>query len=268
VSRPWKLASAAFLAVLPALGGFAISAPAEVVQQDQVRVTFTGRLSPSVLPRRGSAPATVSVEAKIAAAGGGEPPQLRRMAIAINANGHLDSAGLPRCRVAQIQPATTQGALEACRGSLVGRGSFSARVLLPEQAPFPSAGEIYAFNGTYRGRPAILVHVYGTQPAPTSYTLPFQITRTRGTFGTLLSASLPEVTSKWGYVTGLSLTLGRTFTLQGKRHSYLSAGCPAPEGLSVAPFRLARAGFDFAGGAELGSTIIRSCRVRGRSKQP
>jgi hypothetical protein len=267
VSGHGKLAGAVLLAIVLALGGLVISAPAEVVQQGQVRVSFTGRLTPNALPRRGTAPTTVSVDAKIGAVAG-EPPQLRRMAIAINANGHLDYAGLPRCRVAQIQPATTQGALEACRGSMVGRGSFSARVLLPEQTPFPSAGEVYAFNGTYRGRSAILVHVYGTQPAPTSYTLPFQITRTRGTFGTLLSASLPQVTSKWGYVTGLRLTLGRTFSLQGKRRSYLSAGCPAPEGLSVAPFRLARASFDFAGGAELDSTIIRSCRVRGRSKKP
>jgi len=241
----------------------AVSAPAEVIQRDHVRISLTGKLSPSALPRRGAAPVTVSVGAKIAGTDGASPPQLQRMAIAINASGHLEPAGLPSCRLGQIQPATTEGALEACRGSLVGRGSFSARVLLPEQAPFPSAGEVYAFNGTYRGHPAILAHVYGTQPAPTSYTLPFQITRTKGTFGTLLSASLPQVTSQWGYVTGLSLTLGRTFSAHGARRSYLSAGCPAPAGASVAPFRLARASFAFAGGARLGSTISRSCRVRG-----
>lgn len=260
-----KIAVAASIAGILALG-LVISAAAEVVQQGHVRVSFTGSMRPSALPRKGSAPIAVSVGAKIAATAGVEPPQLRQMAIAINANGHLDTTGLPRCRVAQIQPATTQGALEACRRSLVGRGSFSARVLLPQQAPFPSAGEVYAFNGSFRGRPAILVHVYGTEPAPTSYTLPFQVARTKGTFGTLLSASLPDVTSKWGYVTGLSLVLGRTFSARGKRRSFLSAGCPAPGGFSKAVFPLVRASFGFAGGTELGSTIVRSCRARGGSK--
>jgi hypothetical protein len=266
VSRPNRVATATLVAAILALG-LVVSVPAEVVQQGHVRVSFTGRMMPNALPRSGSAPIAVSVGAKITAVGGAEPPQLRQMAIAINASGRLDPAGLPRCRVAQIQPATTQGALEACRRSLVGRGSFSARVLLPEQTPFPSAGEVYAFNGSFRGHPAILVHVYGAQPAPTSYTLPFQITTTKGTFGTMLSASLPDATSKWGYVTGLSLTLGRTFSVDGKRRSYLTASCPAPGGFSRAAFPLARAGFGFAGGAELGSTIVRSCSVQGRSRR-
>lgn len=257
------LAPAALLSGLLALT-LAVSVRGEVVQRHDIRVSFTGKLSPRALPRRGSAPIIVSVGAKIATGAGADPPQLRRMAIAINANGRLDPDLLPRCRVEQIQPATTRGALEACPRSLVGRGSFSARVLLPEQAPFPSAGEIYAFNGTYRGRPAILAHVYGTQPAPTSYTLPFRITRTKGTYGTLLTASLPQVTSEWGYVTGLSLTIGRTSSAPDGRRSYLSAGCPAPKGSSVAPFRLARASFAFAGGVSIGSTLVRSCTVSRR----
>ena len=49
------------------------------------------------------------------------------------------STGLPVCRVDQIQPSTTDGALAACRRSLVGEGHFSANVKLPEQSPFPSA---------------------------------------------------------------------------------------------------------------------------------
>lgn len=263
MSGPRNAAAAALPILLLALV-LALSAGAEVIQGGKVRVSFSGRLSPSALPRSGAAPVTVSFGAKIAAAEGATPPQLRTIAIAINANGRLDPGGLPRCRVGQIQPATTDGALEACGDSLVGRGSFSARVLLPEQAPFPSAGKVYAFNGTYRGRPAILAHVYGTDPAPTSFTLPFLVAARNGTFGTLLSASLPAATSEWGYVTGLSLTLGRTFSAHGKRRSYLSGRCPAPEGVAAASFTLARARFAFAGGLALHSALVRSCQVRRR----
>lgn len=237
-------------------------ASAETVQSGKLRVTFEGGLTPRALPRHGVAPVTVAVGADITTTKKTKVPQLRVIEIAINRNGRLDTGGLPLCRIDQIQPSTTQNALAACRGSLVGTGHFSAKVLLSGQAPFPSEGKVYAFNGRYEGRPAILAHVYGTQPAPTSYTLPFEIQRAKGTFGTVLRASLPEATSDSGYVTGLQMTLGRNFTYRGRPHSYLSAGCPAPQGFPGAVFPFAKASFDFEGGRSLSKTLTRSCAVR------
>jgi hypothetical protein len=69
------------------------------------------------------------------------------------------------------------------------------------------------------------------------------------------------VTGEWGYVTGLSMTLGRRFSYRGRSRSYLSAACPAPAGFSGASFPLARTSFDFAGGIGLHSILLRSCRV-------
>jgi hypothetical protein len=237
-------------------------ARAEIVQKGHTRVVFQGEFSPQVLPRSGLAPIRVALGGDIVGTGGAVPRQLRQVTVEINRHGHLDPTGLPVCHVEQIQPATTAGALEACRGSLVGEGRFSAEVFLPEQAPFPSRGEIFAFNGTFRGSPAILAHVYGTQPAPTSYTLPFQITRTGGVYGTMLRASLPAATSEWGYVTGLSLTLDRTLSHRGKRRGYLSATCPAPPGFTAAVFPLARSSFAFDGGVKLSASLVRRCKVR------
>lgn len=243
--------------------GLAALAQAEIVQRGHLRVTFEGKLTPRTLPRSGAAPVKVAVGGTIATTDGADPPQLQRIEIAVNSNGRLALGGLPVCRLQDIQPASTAGALEACRGSLVGEGSFSADVLLPTQAPFPSQGKVFAFNGTFHGKPAILAHVFGTKPAPTSYTLPFTISQaTKGAYGILLSASLPEVTGNSGYITGLSLTLGRNFTSQGKRRSYLSAGCPAPAGFPGAVFPLARVSFAFRG-RTLTSTLTRSCRARG-----
>jgi hypothetical protein len=249
-------------ALLLALGLTAL-AQAEIKQQDGLRVVFQGQLTPHALPRSGSAPVKVSVGAKISSANGSNPPQLRKISIAINRNGRLSAKGLPLCSLREIQPSTTKDALAACRSSLVGEGSFSAKVLLPQQAPFPSAGKVFAFNGTFKGKPAILAHVYGTNPIPISYTIPFAISQAKGTFGTVLSASLPQVTSEWGYVTGLQMTLGRTFSSHGKRRSYLSAGCPAPKGFPGAVFPFAKASFAFAKGKTVTSTLTRSCGARG-----
>jgi hypothetical protein len=256
---------------LPGVGG-GIAAPgggatsrrgsasaSEVSQSGGVRVSFQGSLSPRTLPRHGTRPVVASVGARVVPLDGRTPPQLRRIEIAINRSGHFSPRSVPTCAVDQIQPATTSAALAACRRALVGEGHFSARVLIPEQAPFPSSGKVYAFNGRWHGRPAILAHVYGTEPLPVSYTIPFELLTQRGTFGTLLRASLPAVTGNSGYITGLSLSFGRGPHARG----YITAGCPAPAGFSRATFPFARVDFSFAGGRKVGSTLVRGCKARG-----
>jgi DNA-binding beta-propeller fold protein YncE len=229
----------------------------EVSQNGGVRVSFQGNLMPRALPRRGTSPVVASVGARVVPLDGRTPPQLRRIEISINRNGRFAPASVPACRLEQIQPATTGAALAACRRALVGEGSFSARVLLPEQAPFPSSGKVYAFNGRWHGHPAIFAHVYGTKPVPVSYTIPFLLLSQNGTYGTLLRASLPEVTGNSGYITALSLTFGRGPRARG----YISAGCPAPAGLDIAPFPFARVAFSFAGDRTVDSTLTRTCRT-------
>jgi hypothetical protein len=238
-------------------------AQGEVVQHGRIRALFEGKLTPTTLPRHGSSPVTVRVGAKIAPIGDSTLPQLRQIRIAINRNGHFESKGLPICPLRAIQPATTADALAACRGSLVGEGQFAANVDFADQAPFPSAGKVYAFNSTLNGRPAILAHVFGTRPVPTSFTLSFELISTKGTFGTVLQASLPEVTGQSSYITGLQLTLGRNFSVNGRERSYLSAGCPAPKGFPGASFPFAKAGLDFVDGKSIGSTLTRNCRAAG-----
>lgn len=77
-------------------------ASAEVSQRDGVRVSVTGKMSPTKLPRTGAAPIGVSVAGQIASTNPGGPPQLRKLTIAINRHGRLDAQGLPRCRLARI----------------------------------------------------------------------------------------------------------------------------------------------------------------------
>jgi len=238
-------------------------AGAEVAQKRGVRVSLNGSLTPKRLPRRGTAPVSVSVAGRIGAVGDGGPPQLRTLTIEINRHGKLSSRGLRLCRLGRIDPSTTREAKRACAASLVGTGRFSADVKLPEQSPFPSRGQVLAFNGRFRGHPAILAHIYGVDPVPTSYVLPFVIHNRRGTFGTVLEASLPHVTGDWGYVTGISIKLDRDFRSHGRRRSFLSAGCPAPSGFDRVAFPLMRASFGFDGGLAVTSTVTRTCRARG-----
>jgi hypothetical protein len=251
----------AFLAAI-ALLTLAAASSAETVQDGKIRVHFDGSLTPQKLPRHGTAAVSVTVAGKIATTDGSEPPQLRRIQIAINRHGRIDYRGLPACRLEQIQPSTTQEALRACGDAKVGEGRFFANVAIPGQAPFPARGNLIAFNGIENGKPVIFAHVYGDDPVPTSYTVPFFVGRTGGTFATTFTGSLPHVTGRAGFITGIELTLHRNFTYRGHRHSYVTAGCPLPKGISVAPFQLARTTFSFPG-KRVGSTLTRACRAEG-----
>jgi hypothetical protein len=247
-------------ALFVALGALAV---AEIDQKGNLRVSFAGKISPRKLPRDALAPVAVSVSGQITTTDQSAPPQLRTITIAINRHGQLHYKGLPVCHLHDIQPASSAEAREACSGSLVGSGSFEANVALPEQSPFPSNGKVLAFNGTLGAKPVIFAHIYGTEPLPTSFTLPFTIEHlAKGTYSILLSAQLPQVAAEWGYVSGVSLELHRTYRFGGERQSYVSAGCPAPQGFPGTTFTFARASFAFEDGRSLAKTMTRSCGVR------
>jgi hypothetical protein len=254
-ARTAAIAAIAFLLASVSL------ASAEVTQEGDLRVSFAGGLTPHALPRRGRMPVRVSLSGDIRTTDGQAPPQLRTVSISINRAGKLDYHGLPVCHYHQIQPASTAEAIEACSDSVVGKGAFRANVVLPEQSPFPSQGHLIAFNGILHGHHVVFAHIYGTKPLPQSRVLAFRPSRGSGDFGTTLTAELPKVAAEWGYVSGVSLTLSRTFKYKGRIRSFLSAGCPAPPGFSGVSFPLAQTTFGFEDGRALTSILLRSCRV-------
>jgi len=260
-ARKWGVASCGLL-LIPLLA-LSPMAKAELIQKGNVRIAVSASLSPKKLPRKGTAPIKVEIGGKISSTTAGGPPQLKEVTFAFNSAGKMDRAGLAKCRLGHISPSTSEEAILACEDALVGEGLFSANVQFPEQSPFPSKGKVLAFNGVLRGKPVIFAHIYGTQPVPTSYVLPLEIEQKGGTFGTVLHASLPVATGDWGFVTGLELKLGRTYTSRGKQHSFLSAGCPAPKGFPGAIFPLAKTSFSFEGGKTLTETLNRSCKAKG-----
>ncbi|MDX6624302.1 MAG: hypothetical protein QOE75_2234 [Solirubrobacterales bacterium] len=241
------------VACVLALLGSAPPASGEVVQEGGVRISYDAALRPTALPEDGTAPATVTFGARLIPLRDEALPQLRKVTVGISRHGYLDSARLPVCQYRQLAATSTTTALRVCGRSLVGEGRFKARVLIPDQAPFPSAGRLLAFYGRYRGHPAVLAHVYGTDPAPTSYTIPFLLRRSRGTFGTTLSASLQPAIGESGYITLLRMTMGGRF-------GHLRASCPARPG-ATALFPLASLSIGFPR-RQLSTTLLRSCRAR------
>jgi len=236
----------------------------EVVQRGDLRIAVTGKLRPRRLPRSGTAPIAVTVGGRITTTDSSLPPQLKAMRIELNRHGRIDNAGLPTCPYPKIQPGSSSRALANCRSALVGRGSFAANITLSGQEPYPTTGTLLVFNGVKGGKPVLYGHIYSARPFATSFVIVFKIQKVKsGTYGSALYAPLPKSMEAWGRLTGLEMTLSRRYAYKGRSHSYLSSGCPAPNGFLGAVFPLARASFSFDGGKKLSSVLTSTCKVRG-----
>lgn len=235
-----------------------------VVREGNLQVKVSGGLSPKRLPRQGSAPVAVSVAGEISTTDQSPPPELEDLKIELNRHGGIETKGLPQCRPEQINPASTQRALTACRSSLVGQGSFSVEAILAGQEPYPTTGKLLLFNGAFKGKHALLGQIYSARPFATSFVIPFLIEeQKKGRYGLTLTAKLPAALISWGRVTGLSMRLHRTYSYRGEQRSFASAGCPAPKGFPGALFTFARTSFHFAGGRRITETLTGHCGVKG-----
>jgi hypothetical protein len=250
-----------------ALGALALlaagAAQGERDQAGNLIGTFSGDISPARLPRTEAAPVSVQMGGKVSTTDRSVPPKLAEIVLAINSHGRLQTKGLGRCTLAKLAAFTSAQAKRRCADALIGHGNVTSRVSLPGQGAFASNGVLNAYNGTYKGHTAVLAQVESGQPLPLSYVIVFQVKKTKGTYGSTLTGTLPPIASEYGYITAFHLSLGRRYTHHGQKLSYASASCPAPQGFTQAVFALAKASYLFDDGRVLSSVLERVCKVRG-----
>ncbi len=263
MSRTVQEAIALLLGVIAFAAFGAGSALAESDLEGNLRVSFNGQISPKKLPRSGTAPVGVRMGGKIKTTDRSVPPKLERIVLDINRNGKLQTKGLDRCTLGKLRSISSRGARRACGDALIGNGSVTSRVSLPGQPPFASNGEMLAFNGRHKGKPAIFAQVATGAPLPLTYVIIFEVRKKAGTFGNSLIGTLPPIASEYGYITAFNLSLRRQYRFRGERMSYASGSCPAPKGFPGANFTFARVSYEFADGRTLSSKLVRECKVRG-----
>src|SRR6478609_8789248 len=235
-----KPKSRALLALLPitliAAVGLCATGQAETVKSGDVIVAFHGDISPQRLPRTATAPVAVQMGAKIKGTDPADPPVLERIVLAINSHGVIQSKGLATCSLSKLGSVSSAQAKRACGDALVGHGNVTSRVTLPGQGAFASNGPLLAFNGKYKGRPAIFAQVASGAPLPLTYVIVFEVKKKGGTFATQLVGTMPPIASEYGFISAFNLLLRRQYSLHGERLSYASAGCPAPDGFTQVQF--------------------------------
>ncbi|HEX3293619.1 MAG TPA: hypothetical protein VHR38_07755 [Solirubrobacterales bacterium] len=257
--KPAKLLST-LAALLLLVGG---TAEAVTNADGGLVTTFDGGLNPTVLPRDSPAPVAVHVSGSFRDAAGhpASLPQLQRIVVGINRGGKLFDRGLAVCRIGQIRSSREAVARRACGDAIVGKGHVGVQVRIPSQLPFTVRANLLAFNGPRRnGHKLIFAQAYARNP-PGVFILTFRVDRRSGTYGTVLSTTLPAATRDWAYLTHFDMTLRRTYTYRDRERSFVSASCPAPAGFDRVVFPFAEATYSFGDGRQVSLSEGAVCRV-------
>ena len=244
--------------------GFAAIAVAdgETGFKNGIEVKFHGSIAPTKLPRKGLAPVGVQMGAKIRSHTGEPPPRLAKITLSINSHGVIDSQGLAECKLSQLHNSSAARAVRVCGDAEVGHGNVTTRIALPGQEEFSTNGPLHAFNGSYKGKPAIFAHVTTQGKLATTYVIIFIIKKTKGTYGTSLVAEVPPIASGNGFIAAFDLSLKRRYHVHGQRRSYVSASCPLPKDVPINTFKFAKSSYTFENGTTINITSEETCRAR------
>lgn len=214
-----------------------------------------GAFQPRALPRQRFAPIDFQGHFDIGARGGGKPVALEAVAVDFDRDGRLTPGGLPTCpaeRVAQAGPAQAR---ELCAGAIVGTGHIKALVG-PAGGTVPASSPLTIFNGPRQaGNRTVVLHAQITVPATQTFAIVVPIERRRGEFGYRATLELPPIAGGLGAVTHLDVKVGRRFSVDGQRRSYVAARCS--DGILRTHGR-----FSFADGTVVDGSVEKACQPR------
>jgi hypothetical protein len=229
-----------------------------VVRVGNLVLRADGGFQPRVLPRRRRVPIRFQGHASIATRDRSLPPALRHVRLKFDRDGKLNTAGLPACPPARLEAKTARQARRLCRGAIVGRGRVSAAIGLLG-GRIDVASPLTVFNGPrVGGNRTVVAHAQTSVPIFQAYVVVAPIERRRGrTFGYRTSFDVPPIAGGAGVLTHIQGRLGRRFTRDGERRSYVTARCS--DGI-LQTFGL----LYFADGNVLSGSLFKPCNVRGK----
>jgi hypothetical protein len=228
-----------------------------VVRAGNMVLSLNGDIVPKALPKHELAPMGFWGSGKLATLDGSHPPALEGASFDADKDIFVSVAGLPACRIGELEARATKKVEEVCGDAILGRGAASVEVAFPEQTAFTSTGPLVFFNGGERnGVVKILAHAYVNVPAPTAVVATVEVRRvSNGAFGLHVETRIPKIAGGAGSAIVARFSLRRVYTYKGERRSVISGRCPDGK-------IQARGSFRYSDGTILSGSILRPCTAR------
>lgn len=216
-----------------------------------------GGFAPKALPQDHNAPIRFFMHGHIRTIDGTRPSPVRQIVLELDKHGAAETRGLPKCTEAKLVATTTKQARKLCPGAIVGTGSGTALIELPEQRPIETTSPITIFNGPEKhGNPTAIGHAHLDYPSPTTYLVQAEIQKVHhGRYGYKIVINLPKLVNDYGSGIAAKLEINRKWKYRGKTLSYANARC-ADGHLQ------AKAELTFKDGTFLEGAVAKPCKIR------
>ena len=198
------------------------------VKVGNLELTANGGFSPKALSKTKQTPIELNVAGEVKEADGSHPPAIREVVVEGDKNAQVHVKGIPTCKSGQLQARETSAALKVCKSALIGEGTATAQVALPEQRPINVSTKILAFNGGEKnGKVTWFIHAYFQNPISGAIVTTVTIKKIHhGRFGTLAIAKIPQITGGHGSIVSFKLKFFRTDKgKHGKVYNPISSTC-------------------------------------------
>jgi hypothetical protein len=171
-------------------------------------------VTPTRLPRQGSAPVTLALEGTITPAADGGIPQLKAVEVRLDRQLRITTTGLATCTPRALLGHALAQARQKCKAALIGSGAVTTQVQYPEAAPFDLRSPVLLFN-----RAASRLLKYAFVPPPLG---PATVVGSGTAKGRVLEIPLSIGA---GTPVAFRFRFGKTWTHHGQKFSYLSGRC-------------------------------------------
>lgn len=195
------------------------------VQAGNLRIAFGGGIHQGTLPKHRFSPFKHTIFGKIKTTDGTHPSALREVVIDVDKDVQMNTKGYPVCRAGQLEARDTKAAKRVCGKTIIGKGSATAEIDFPEQAPLKVSSPLLVLNGGGNARrTTVLIHTFLTVPVPAAIVTTVAV-QNKGT-GVHAIAKIPVIAGGSGSALDFRFTLGKTYRHKRKKVGYFEARCP------------------------------------------
>jgi hypothetical protein len=244
-------ALAAALATSVALAGPTVVGP------DGNTQSIDSLITPKKLSKKKFTPATLKVTTLTTSttAANGVPSPAVHATIDFDKNAKLYTKGLPTCNPAKLQNQSTEEAERFCGKAKIGGGQAIAFLPVGEKV-YTVEQTVTAFNGVpIGGKPAVILHTYGTTPIQTSLVLVGPVTNyNKEGYGPRLDLEIPLLAGGTGALKEVQVKINRKWRFKGEKRSFISAKCPNSKKLKT------RGKFTYRDGQSLTAFSKQTCK--------